>query len=64
MNLKISIPILSKDSETAKAIQFTFPVSNTYNKTVKHWIPISQIYEIHPNRVVIADWIAKKLELI
>lgn len=64
MNLKVSLPIVSKDSETAKAIQFTFPVRDTYNETVQHWIPISQIYEIHPNRVVISDWIAKKLELI
>ena len=61
MNLKISVPIVSKDLETAKAIQFTFPVGN---KTIKHWIPISQIHEIHPNRLVISDWIAKKLELI
>jgi len=64
MNTKISIPIISKELETAKAMRFTFPASSKNKAPVKHWIPISQIYEIHPNRVVIADWIAKKLELI
>jgi len=64
MNTKISLPIISKNSETSKAIQFTFPVSNKNKAPIKHWIPISQIYEIHPNRVVVADWIAKRLELI
>jgi len=62
--MKVSIPLIRKESETAKAIKLVFIDPNCKTKEVSHWIPISQIYELHPNRVVMADWIAKKCELI
>lgn len=64
MNLKVSIPIIRKESETTKAIKFVFVDPTCKTREVSHWIPISQVYEIHPNRVVIADWIAKEKGLI
>lgn len=64
MNLKVSIPIIRKESETAKAIKFVFADPERKGYEVSHWIPISQLYEIHPNRIVMADWIAKEKGLI
>lgn len=62
--MKVSIPIIRQESETAKAIKFVFNDPAYKGREISHWIPISQIYEIHPNRVVIADWLAKNKELI
>lgn len=64
MNLKVSVPIIRKESETAKAIKLVFVDPECKTKEVSYWIPISQLYEIHPNRVVMADWIAKEKGLI
>lgn len=62
--MKVSIPIIRKESETAKAIKFVFTDPECKTREVSHWIPISQLYEIHTNRVVMADWIAKEKGLI
>lgn len=64
MNLKVSIPIIRKDSETAKAIKFVFSDPERKGHEISHWIPISQLFEIHTNRLVMADWIAKEKGLI
>lgn len=56
---------MKEEARTEKAICFIFP-DKKYNKIegIKQWIPISQISQIHPDRIVISDWIAKKLKLI
>lgn len=64
MNLKVSIPIIRKESSTAKAIKFVFVDPECKTSEVSHWLPISQLFEIHPNRIVVADWIAKEKGLI
>lgn len=64
MNIKVSIPIIRKESETAKAIKFVFQAPEDKRVEISHWIPISTIYEIHSNRVVLADWIAREKGLI
>lgn len=64
MNMRLNIPIVRKESETAKAIKFVFIDPECKTREISHWIPISQIYEIHPNRIVLSDWIAKEKGLI
>jgi len=62
--MKVSIPIIRKESETAKAIKFVFNDPERKGHEISHWIPISTLFEIHPNRVVMADWIAKEKGLL
>ena len=47
-------------SNSAKAIQWEFISPHTKLKQVE-WIPYSHIDEIHPNEIVISEWIARKL---